>query len=145
MRRRSIWIGAATVVVAAAAAVPLWLSLDDGSRNQAALAETTESEALDCNRAKNAEACTELNRLLLDLDKQRAEIDRQRDLIVTYQEAIEANAHYLAAKKGELTDRDILELQAFLEKKSQLEQMISNAMKAYADTQNSLAAALKAS
>lgn len=42
--KRGIWIGTA-VLVAAVAAVPLWLSLDGGSRNQAALAETTETEA----------------------------------------------------------------------------------------------------
>jgi hypothetical protein len=144
MRRRAIWIGAA-ILVAVAAAVPLWLSLDGGSRNQAALAETTATAPVDCNRAKNAEACAELNRLMLELERELAEIDRLRQSVDRQQDAIQENSEYLAATRDELSQQDALALQAFLEKKSQLEQMISNVMKANADTQNALAAALKAS
>jgi hypothetical protein len=143
MRRRSIWIGAA-IIVAAATAVPLWLSLDGGSRNQAALGETTETEAISCDRARDVEACAELNRLLLDLDSQLAEIDRRQQSAQRYLDAIKLNAHYLAGTKGELSQEDMLVLQRLMEQKSQLEQMISNVMKAYAETQNALAAALKA-
>ncbi|MGZ8739748.1 MAG: hypothetical protein ACXWZ8_04040 [Gaiellaceae bacterium] len=145
MRRRSFWIGAAILVAASAAAVPLWLSLDDESRTQAALTERTESEALDCERARDTEACAELNRLFIDLDRQLAEIDRLRQSVDRQQDAIQQNEEYLAATKNELAQQDMLMLQRLFEKKAQLEQMISNVMKAYADTQNSLAAALKAS
>lgn len=144
MRRRPIWIGTAILVAAAAAAVPLWLSLDGDGRNQAALAEMTEAAPLDCDRAKNAEACLELNRLLLDLDRELAEVDRLRQSVDRQKDAIQQNYEYLAATRDELSQQDELALQAFLEKKSQLEQLISNAMKAFADHQNALAAALKA-
>lgn len=140
--KRGLWIGAA-ILVAAAAAVPLWLSLDDGSRNQAALAETTEAEAVDCSRARNAEACAELNRLLLELDRQLAEIKQRQESVEKNQDAIKENAHYLAGTKGELSQQDMLLLQRFMEQKSQLEQMISNVMKAASEAQSGIAANLK--
>ena len=140
--KRTIWIGTA-ILVAAAAAVPLWLSLDDGSRNQAALAETTETKAINCDGARNAEACAELNRLLLDLDRQLAEINQRQQSVEKNQDAIQENAHYLAATKSELSQEDMLALQRLMEKKAQLEQMISNVMKAASEAQAGIAANLK--
>ncbi len=123
----------------------MWLSRDDGSRVQAALTQTTVTDPISCDRARHVDACAALNRLLLDLDRDLAEIDRRQQSVNKQQVAIKENLHYRAATMNELSQQDALMLQAFLEKKSQLEQMISNVMKAYADTQNNLAAALKAS
>ncbi len=46
---------------------------------------------------------------------------------------------------SELNEQDMLQLQQLMEKKGQLEQMISNVMKAVAESQNNLAKNLKAS
>jgi ABC-type transporter Mla subunit MlaD len=46
---------------------------------------------------------------------------------------------------SELGQEDMLQLQQLMEKKSQLEQMISNVMKAAAESQNNIAKNLKAS
>jgi hypothetical protein len=112
--KRGIWIGAA-ILVAAAAAVPLWLSLDGGSRNQAALAETTETKAINCDGVRDAEACADLNRLVADLGTQLSEIDRRQAMVEELQAEIERNGLYLAGTKGDLPPDHALELKAALE------------------------------
>jgi hypothetical protein len=140
--KRGIWIGTA-ILVAAAAAVPLWLSLDGGGRNQAALAETTETEAISCDRARNAEACAELNRLLLDLDRQLAEINQRQQSVEKNQDAIQENAHYRAASRDELSEELRLRLQLYQERRAAYVQMLSNMMKKASDTSQSIVANLK--
>jgi septal ring factor EnvC (AmiA/AmiB activator) len=72
--RRGIWIGAA-ILVAVAAAVPLWLALDDeggSARRPAALAAQT-----DCSSARDAEACAALLRQLQAVDAGYSKLETQ--------------------------------------------------------------------
>ncbi|MGZ8702109.1 MAG: hypothetical protein ACXWZY_07435 [Gaiellaceae bacterium] len=140
--KRPLWIGAIALVVAATA-IPLWLWLDGGDRKQAALAVTTETETLECGRAKNVEACAELNRLLLDLDRQLAEIDQRQQSVEKYQDAIQENAHYAAATKDELSEELTLKLQLYQERRAKFLEMLSNMMKKNADTAQGIVANLK--
>ena len=66
---------------------------------------------------------------------------------MTYEEAL-AERDKLRDQKdsiSEMSEADMFWLQRMMEQKSQLEQMISNVMKASSESQNTLASSLKAS
>ncbi len=130
--RRSLWIGAAALVIAAAA-VPLWLVLDDGGgdgRRAAALVAET-----DCSRAKDETACLEVNRQLVVLNSELVELDqRMREV----QEAVGS----WETKLNDLPDDDAqlanVDLQNILQKQQQTLQMLSNISKMLHDTAQSV-------
>lgn len=134
--RRGIWVGAA-ILVAFAAAIPLWMAVggDDGERNQAALTQAPRP-VLDCSRAR-AQGCQELNALLADFDRELEGSQRSATIAAT-QAAIEENALYKTAVLGELSEQDMLALQRHLQKQAELMATLSNVAKKHYETQQAI-------
>ncbi len=139
--RRGIWIGAA-VLIAFAAAIPVWLVLDDdgGERTQGALTQPTRA-ALDCSAAR-VRGCPELNQLLATLDAE-LQGDQGEARIAATQTSIKENSFYKAALVDALTQQDQLALQQALERQQQTMSMLSNLSKKYAETHQAIINNLK--
>jgi hypothetical protein len=111
--RRGVWAGLA-VLVAVAAAIPLWFVIaggDGGERRPAALEEQT----LDCGSAKEPEACARLQRLLDALREDLGALDEQ---LRQADAALEAS--------GDDAQLANVDLQNILQKQQQNLQMMSN-------------------
>jgi hypothetical protein len=149
-KKWTLWTGAA-ILVAVAVAVPLWLVAgNDGDRRSAALAQgrsaaLVDEKALDCSGEKEPEACAELNRLLEALDGHLAAIDERLRAVDEIHGAVQRNKFYLAAVEHELSEEDMLALQRAMERRNQLELLISNVMKAAYQAGQAAISALKAS
>lgn len=130
--RRSLWIGAAALVIAATA-VPLWLVLDDRSgdgRRAAALVAHT-----DCSRAEDEKACLELNLQLVELNSDLVALDeRMREV----QEAVGLWETKLADLPEDDAQLANVDLQNMLQKQQQTLQMMSNISKMLYDTAQSV-------
>jgi hypothetical protein len=136
--RRGILIGAA-IFVAVAAAIPLWLVLDNGNgRSKAALVERA-PDAVNCQGTRDPEACAEVNSLLRKLDAELAEIDARQASVDLIQEAITEKL----ANQDELSAATNLQLQRYMEAQSARFTMLSNIMKKYHDAAQAIINNLK--
>ena len=137
MKQRLV-VAAVAVAVAAVAAVPLWPSLGGGSRAQAALAPTDETKPIKCDGARDAEACAELSRLLMGLNVQLAEINQVRQSVEAHQLAIKANAYYVAAASGALSELEMEKLQVYLDRRRDHFDSLNELMQVISETSQSV-------
>lgn len=86
------------------------------------------------------------NMPVYEMDEKTGQMKMVGKKAMTYEEATAERDKWRDTKDSisELNQQDMLMLQQGMDKMHQLESMISNCMKAYADTQNTLAQALKA-